>query len=291
MTTIPSGLRLRLMTRPELNVILEWAADEGWNPGLHDADAFWATDPSGFIAAERDGRLVAGCSIVAYEGSYGFLGSLIVAPPWRGQGVGTHLWTRSRDLLLTRLGTSGCIGLDTRTHLTDFYREGGFRRSHSTVRFAGPPLRGDGPAVTNVVPLDDLHPTDIVRFDRLHFGVHRTAFLQAWLAQPQAWARAARRGDELLGYGVIRQSRLGYKIGPLFAHDDEVAADIVHGLSACIPADSSLLLDVPERNPAGLGLGAELSLTPVGRFDRMYRGTPPQVRWEGVFGSTTPQLG
>src|SRR3712207_6914266 len=32
--------------------ILDWAAAEGWNPGLRDADAFWAADPDGFMLAE-----------------------------------------------------------------------------------------------------------------------------------------------------------------------------------------------------------------------------------------------
>ena len=37
------------MTRAELDIGIGWAADEGWNPGLHDADSFYATDPGGFL--------------------------------------------------------------------------------------------------------------------------------------------------------------------------------------------------------------------------------------------------
>lgn len=33
---------IRSMTRPELDLCIQWAAAEGWNPGLHDADAFYA---------------------------------------------------------------------------------------------------------------------------------------------------------------------------------------------------------------------------------------------------------
>ena len=34
------GFSIRQMTRAELELALEWAAEEGWNPGLHDAAAF-----------------------------------------------------------------------------------------------------------------------------------------------------------------------------------------------------------------------------------------------------------
>ena len=42
------ALTCRPMRRPELDLALDWAAAEGWNPGLRDADAFWAADPEGF---------------------------------------------------------------------------------------------------------------------------------------------------------------------------------------------------------------------------------------------------
>ena len=52
---MPGELTIRNMIRAEVDRLVEWAAEEGWNPGLHDADLFWATDPDAFIAAELDG--------------------------------------------------------------------------------------------------------------------------------------------------------------------------------------------------------------------------------------------
>ena len=46
------------MTRAELDTLVGWAADEGWNPGLNDAQIFWDTDPQGFVAAELGGELI-----------------------------------------------------------------------------------------------------------------------------------------------------------------------------------------------------------------------------------------
>ena len=33
-------LHIRNMTRAELDVLVEWAANEGWNPGVNDVDLF-----------------------------------------------------------------------------------------------------------------------------------------------------------------------------------------------------------------------------------------------------------
>ena len=53
-------LEIRNMSRSDVDELVAWAAREGWNPGLHDADLFWATDPEAFIAADLDGELIGG---------------------------------------------------------------------------------------------------------------------------------------------------------------------------------------------------------------------------------------
>ena len=42
-----AGTIYRQATREELDLAISWAVTEGWNPGLADALAFWAADPSG----------------------------------------------------------------------------------------------------------------------------------------------------------------------------------------------------------------------------------------------------
>lgn len=46
---------IRLATRAELDTIIDWAAREGWNPGIDDGNAFWAADPEGYwVAVEEE---------------------------------------------------------------------------------------------------------------------------------------------------------------------------------------------------------------------------------------------
>ena len=50
---------IRAMTRDEVDVAVDWAAAEGWNPGLHDADCFYRADPQGFLVGLLDGEPIA----------------------------------------------------------------------------------------------------------------------------------------------------------------------------------------------------------------------------------------
>jgi GNAT superfamily N-acetyltransferase len=94
-------LVIRNMSRPEVDELVSWAACEGWNPGLHDADVFWATDPDAFIAAELEGELIGGGAVTSYAGEFGFMGFFIVRPEFRSRGFGTTLWNARRERLLS----------------------------------------------------------------------------------------------------------------------------------------------------------------------------------------------
>jgi len=69
-TTVPA--RIRQMSREEADIAIEWANQEGWNPGLHDADAFYKTDPGGFFSIESGGKMIGSVSLVRYDENFMF---------------------------------------------------------------------------------------------------------------------------------------------------------------------------------------------------------------------------
>jgi hypothetical protein len=60
------NITIEQMNRQEVDIAIEWAQKEGWNPGLHDAECFYHADPTGFYAAKLDGEVVGTISLVKY---------------------------------------------------------------------------------------------------------------------------------------------------------------------------------------------------------------------------------
>jgi GNAT superfamily N-acetyltransferase len=129
---VRDNLIVRNMTEADLALALEWAAAEGWNPGLHDAHCFYAADPQGFFVGERDGLPIGCVSAVRYGSGFGFLGLYIVKAEHRGQGFGLELWRAALDHLGDRV-----IGLDGVVAQQENYRKSGFRLAFRNIRQQG----------------------------------------------------------------------------------------------------------------------------------------------------------
>ena len=89
---------------------------------------------------------------------------------------------------------------------------------------------------------------------------------------------------------MLRACREGFKIGPLFADDEETADRLFSGLLARA-SGAPVFLDTPEANPAAVALAARYAMTPVFETARMYKNGSPEMRLDRWFGVTTFELG
>ena len=280
-------LRIRAMTRADLDMAIEWAAAEGWNPGLHDADTFLAADPGGFLLGLLESEPVATISAVRYGGHFGFIGFYIVRPEFRGQGHGIALW---RDAMKRLAGRT--IGLDGVVAQQDSYRKSGFELAWNNVRHEGVARSCERPD-TRVVPVDPVGQAtpELLEYDSAFFPDDRRRFVQHWITQSGSTALAARRGGVLAGYGVIRPCRIGFKIGPLFADDADVADRLLRALISRLRPGEPIQLDTPATNPLALELARSHGMRPVFETARMYAGVAPDLPIRRLFGITTFELG
>jgi ribosomal protein S18 acetylase RimI-like enzyme len=282
------ALTLRLMTRDEAARLVGWAADEGWNPGLHDAELFWAADPEAFIAAELEGELIGGGAITSYGGTFGFMGLFIVRPEHRGRGLGSRLWQARVHLLRGRLRPDAAIGMDGVYGMRDWYAQRGFVFSHRSIRYEGRGREAERGAT--IVPASDVPFEHLAAYDRRCFPAPREEFLRTWLEQSDALALAAVDGGQLRGFGVIRRCGIGAKIGPLFADDAETAEALYSSLGAFV-ADEPVFIDVPEINAWAMSLARRNRMIADFGCARMYLGPRPQLADARVYGVTTFELG
>ncbi len=283
-----SELTVRPMTRPELDLAIEWAAAEGWNPGLDDADAFYAADPGGFLMGFLRDAPVAAISVVAYGAAFGFLGFYIVRPEHRAKGYGLTIWNAG----IERLGDR-TIGLDGVVAQQAAYRRSGFELAHRNIRFGGK-ARPDAPSDPAIVEIGaDVPPSlidGIAAYDRAFFPGPRQDFIRRWV-DPDVRRTVVYLSDRVLrGYGVIRRCRSGYKIGPLFANEPAQAEALFTALAGPV-AGEPVFLDVPEPNGEARRLAERHGLEPVFETARMYRGPRPDLPLDRIYGITTFELG
>lgn len=281
-----SAVEVRVMSAIDLARALDWAAAEGWNPGLDDARAFQIADPRGFLVGLLDGRPVGCVSVVRYGDDFGFLGFYITPPEARGRGYGIQLWNAGMARLQGRN-----IGLDGVPAQQDNYRKSGFRLAWRNIRYQGPAAaRGLSPPGVVLADAKALPFDSLAAYDRRFFPAPRDGFLANWIGAPGHVALAAIRDGALAGLGVIRPCRAGFKIGPLYAADAAIAAALVSGL--CERAGPGIVaLDVPETNAPAVHLAESLGMVPAFETARMYTGADPAIDAAGLFGVTTFELG
>lgn len=272
------------MRPDEIGLAMDWAAAEGWNPGLADAACFATVDPEGFIIAELDGAPAATVSCVNYDAHFAFLGFYIVRSDLRGRGYGLRIWNAA----IAHAG-GRVIGLDGVVAQQDNYKRSGFHYAYANIRY-GATMRPQPSSQAGVVPLTSIPIGAIEASDATVFPAARGDFLRAWIGASGHVGRALMRNGELAGWGVIRPCRRGYKIGPLVADDRAAAEAVLSGLLAEI-GEAEVFLDVPAINRDAVAFAEGLGLAPVFETARMYTGAIRELRTERVFGVTSFELG
>lgn len=273
---------IRIMLREDIDSALDWAVKEGWNPGIHDGDCFYYTDPQGFFIGEIDGEPIGCIAAVAYNDSYGFIGLYIVKPEFRGKGYGIALWNTGMNHLGNRI-----IGLDGVIDQQENYRRSGFRLAYRNIRYE---CVGEGSRSQCIVELTEIPFEELVSYDSQLFSILRPQFLKRWVNQPEGAALGFLKKGKLAGYGVIRACQAGFKIGPLFADEEQIAEDLFNSLAGKVTGET-VFLDTPEANSAAIALAKRHDMTKVFETARMYNKTFYSLQSHRIFGVTSLELG
>lgn len=277
------AVTFRIATPDELRLALDWAGDEGWNPGQEDAAAFRSADPNGYFVALDDGAPVASISVVNHTDAFAFLGLYICRPGDRGRGIGFALWQHA----LAHAG-GRVVGLDGVPEQQENYRRSGFEPAGSTVRYVGALANlGQGGARE----IDESEIDTAVAMEGAVSGVTKPGYIGPWF-------RGARTRRTLVlgplgapsGLLTIRACRRGFKIGPLIADDADAARNLL-GTAAILSGDEEVSIDVPETGHVLSEICRDMGMVPGFQTARMYRGTAPVGQQGKVFAVSTLELG
>lgn len=273
------------MTQEEVNVAVSWAANEGWNPGLHDARCFYQTDPQGFFAGKLDNKIIAVGSAVIYDENYAFCGFYIVDKPYRDLGYGLEL-TQAR---LAYIGQRNA-GIDGVIPMLDKYARLGYQFAHNNARYMLEQMTPQKVLPTGLKEVTDIDFSQLCTYDRLHFPAPRPQFLNCWIHQKDSKALAFEEEGQLKGYGVIRACQQGFKIGPLFAETPEIANSLFYHL-ALYAQGKVVYLDIPEPNLDAVELVQRYRMIRIFATARMYLKQEPVLATKHIYGITSFELG
>jgi hypothetical protein len=277
-----SKQEVRNLRASELETVINWADSEGWNPGVNDAESFFAADSSGFFGGYVDDELVASISAVRYHNEFAFIGLYIVLPDFRGTRLTKMLVDKALEVT-QEIPT----GIDGVVSMQKSYSNYGFRIAHRNIRYEGllSPISGIKNITTEVKTSESLRELDLECF-----GVNRDDFLQTWINQEQAFTLQIDEGLGKRGFATVRKCSRGYKIAPLFAESAEVALQLLAGIENRLGSGAHVYIDVPEPNNEAVAIVGSLGMTAVFETARMYRG-----QWDlpihKVFGISSFELG
>lgn len=282
----PLDTEIRVMDEDGILTMLDWAAQEGWNPGEDDAPSYYAADPGGFLGCYLNNQLVSMVSAVQYGESFGFLGFYICHPEFRRQGLGAVIWNAAMKRLEGRT-----IGLDGVVEEQDNYAKSGFKLVHQNMRYSG---------LSDVtMPMDQrisiigkgILPS-IIKYDRNYFPAERSAFLERWMEPMNPMRRGLYLVEEgiVRGYGVIRAARDGYRIGPMVAETPE-GADLLFRALAGSAKGQMINIDLPLPNEQAVELAERYDLSPVFATARMYKGQDPNLPLDKIYSFASYELG
>ncbi|MCC6931835.1 MAG: GNAT family N-acetyltransferase [Deltaproteobacteria bacterium] len=206
---------IRVMQKKDVDVAIAWAAAEGWQPGVNDAQCFYDADSHDFFIAEENGKPVGTVSAVSYEEDFGFIELFIVVPKKRDRRIGVDLGQQALSYLHKQN-----VGVDGVLAKVKNYESAGFKPSYSNARFEG--LFATQKAINPlIVSAHRISFEQLLDYDSAHFPAKREVFLRNWLEQPEAQSLVIIDGSKILGFGLIRPCIGCYKVEPLFAGNEE----------------------------------------------------------------------
>ena len=246
-------------TLPQVREMLTWAEEEGWNPGIEDAEAFYAADPGGFFIASVDSKPIASISVVNHSPTFAFLGLYIVRPEFRGRGIGLELWAHA----MMHAG-SRTVGLDGVLEQQENYAKSGFWHAGSTTRYRGVIPSNEGPPRSRLANAGDIDMT--IDWEARASGFKKVTYLRDWCRETNTRKTLVLPG----GVCTVRLCVDGAKVGPLLAEEPSTALELLRDAAGVFGGD--IMIDVPDTSKALRKTCLELGMLPCFETARMYIG-------------------
>jgi ribosomal protein S18 acetylase RimI-like enzyme len=290
MATTEDAWPVRVLGPADLGAAAALTLEAGWN----QVEADWRIflELGHVIGVDVPGHgVVATAATLPLGHELGWIGMMLVATPYRRQGLGRRLLGQC----ILDLAAQGLTpGLDATAAGRELYQRYDFQDAWAITRWrreraATPPPTPPDPSVeVRTATAADLDP--IAALDRRAFGYERRSVLARLLERSPRLAAFALRRGEPCGFLLARDGREALQLGPLVATDGAapvaLLADTVTRLS------DAAYVDLLDHHQDLRGWLATQGFAPQRRFTRMlYRRDEPAGDARLAFAIAGPELG
>jgi len=261
-------------SRRDIDIAVDWAAAENWNPGINDADIYYSTDPSGFYMGVYKDRPIGFIFSIGYDTDFTVAGVFIVQKEFRNKRIGVELGLK----FLEKLNGKN-IAINAVQNKVRLYEFVGFKPAFDITRFFY--IKSDNFNIRDKIGLLKITKFDddfsffgeLTKYDRLCFPTDRRELLKKWIYQPQSFGFCVtNQENSVCGYGVLRKAVCGYRFEPLYADNYEIAEIIFLNALNHINIGEPVFIDIPMNNAAAVKLANNYGFKKIFNLIRMYSG-------------------
>jgi GNAT superfamily N-acetyltransferase len=219
-------VQIHPLTADHLDGALALSSLMGWNQRLEDWRRLIELAASGSFMALDAGRVIATAIGIDYR-DCGWIAMMLVAPEYRGRGLGAQLLEAAMEAIPADLP----IRLDATPLGRPLYERHGFALETPLTRYVRPAAAPASATEGAVKPVRPGDLPELARLDAVIFGGLRSRLLERIYAAGPGYAW--RTGTAPMEYCLGRTGRLFDQVGPVVASSPQNAIALA---SAALPA-------------------------------------------------------
>ena len=188
---------------------------EGWNQTEKDWKLLIENPQNVCLLAEGNKKIIGTTVAINYSNQIAWIGMVLVAKEYRGQGVSKSLLTD----ILKKLESFKSIKLDATPEGQRVYKKFDFKDEYLICRMATASMKNLSPDDEDILPesIQLKHIQEIIVFDELVFGANRTQLIESLIKEYPHRVWLLKRNNSIAGFALGREGNKYHQVGPAFA--------------------------------------------------------------------------
>jgi len=245
---------------------------EGWNQTEKDWKLLIQSPQNVCMLAECNKKIIGTTTAINYSNQIGWIGMVLVAKEYRGQGVSKSLLTN----ILEKLESVKSIKLDATPEGQRVYKKFDFKDEYLIARMVTTSMKNLSSDEDDILPepIQLKHIEEIIALDEFVFGANRKRLIESLIKEYPHKAWLLQRNNSIAGFALGREGNKYHQVGPVFASNiDDVKILIKKALKEL--TNEPIVMDVLSEKEDLINWLISIGFTMQRHFVRMYKKENP----------------